>query len=156
MAKIKHSAMEELPASHKAGHGEYEYTRRKFVRFGEASQTLVSVYEVPPKKAAFPYHFHHKSEETFYILSGEGILKTPEGERTVKAGDLLFFPTGAEGAHKLTNTSETELLRYIDFDVVHDIDVCEYPDSGKIGIWGMDINRIYPKDSDVDYYEGEV
>lgn len=156
MAKIKHSTIEDLTASHKAEHGEYEYIRRKFVRFGEASQTLVSVYEIPPKKAAYPYHFHHKSEETFYILSGEGILKTPEGERKVKAGDLLFFPTGPEGAHKLTNSSETENLCYIDFDVVHDIDVCEYPDSGKIGIWGMGINRMYPKDADVDYYEGEI
>ena len=148
--------MEELPASHKAEQGEYAYTRRKFVRFGEACQTLVSVYEIPPRKSAYPYHFHHKNEETFYILSGEGILRTPEGERPVKAGDFLFFPTGAAGAHKLTNSSDIEMLRYIDFDVVHDIDVCEYPDSGKIGIWGMDINRLYPKDSDVDYYEGEL
>ena len=123
MAKIKHSAMEELPASHKAEHGEYEYTRWKFIRFREAGQTLVSVYEIPPKKSAYPYHFHHKSEETFYILSGEGILRTPEGERTVKTGDFLFFPTGKDGAHKLTNSSDIEMLRYIDFDVVHDIDV---------------------------------
>ena len=156
MNKIKHFNIADLPVNHKKEHDSFEYYRKKFVPFGDAKNTLVSVYEIPPGKAAYPYHYHHKNEETFYILSGEGILKTPEGERTVKAGDFLFFPTGAEGAHKLTNTSETELLRYIDFDVVHDIDVCEYPDSGKIGIWGMDMNRIYPKDSDVDYYEGEV
>lgn len=155
MAEIKHSTIEDLPASHKAEHGEYEYTRRKFVRFGEANQTLVSVYEIPPGKSAYPYHFHHNNEETFYILSGEGILKTPDGERTVKAGELLFFPTGLEGAHKLTNSSESEMLRYIDFDVVHEVDICEYPDSDKIGIWGMGINKLYPKESSVDYYEGE-
>ncbi len=34
----------------------------------------------------------------------------------------MFFPTGADGAHKLTNSSETENLVYIDFDVVHDVD----------------------------------
>ena len=155
MSQIKHCKIEEIPAGHKCEHEGYEYFRRKFIPFGEAKHTHVCVYEIPPLKSAYPYHFHHKSEETFYILSGEGILKTPEGERFVKAGDLLFFPTGAEGAHKLTNSSETELLRYIDFDVVHDIDVCEYPDSDKVGIWGMGINRIYPKDADVDYYTGE-
>ncbi len=155
MDKIKHCKMEDLPVSHKHEHQDYEYFRRKFIPFGGAKNTLVSVYEIPPGKAAYPYHYHHKNEETFYILSGEGTLKTPAGERRVAAGELLFFPTGPEGAHKLTNTSETENLVYIDFDVVHDIDVTIYPDSDKIGIWGMGINKIYPKEADVDYYEGE-
>lgn len=155
MAEMKHCKWEELPVSHKREHEGYEYFRRKFVPFGGAKNTLVSVYEIPPGKAAYPYHYHHKNEETFYILSGEGLLKTPEGERKVAAGELLFFPTGPAGAHKLTNTSETESLVYIDFEVVHDVDIAVYPDSDKIGIWGMGINQIYPQSADVDYYEGE-
>ncbi len=98
---------------------------------------------------------NHNNEETFYIISGEGILRTPSGERKVSAGDLLFFPAGAEGAHKLTNSSETENLVYIDFDVVHEVDITVYPDSDKIGVWGMGINKLYPQASDVDYYDGE-
>lgn len=109
----------------------------------------------PPGKAAYPYHFHYKNEETFYILSGEGILRTPEGQRKVAAEELLFFPAGPEGAHKITNCSETEMLTYIDFDVVHEIDVAVYPGSEKIGIWGMGINELYPHSSHVDYYDGE-
>ncbi len=155
MSKIKQAKIESIPASHKCEKEGYEYFRRKFVPFGEADNTLVSVYEIPPGKSAYPYHFHHKNEETFYILSGCGILKTPEGERRVSAGELLFFPAGPEGAHKLTNCSETEILVYLDFGVVHEIDIAEYPDSDKIGIWGKGINRIYPKSSDVDYYNGE-
>ena len=155
MSEIKISRIEEIPASHRCEHGAYEYFRRKFVPFGGASNTVVSVYEIPPGKAAYPYHFHHKNEETFYILSGEGILRTPDGERKVSAGELLFFPRGEQGGHKLTNCSETENLMYLDFDAVHEIDIAEYPDSGKIGVWGRGINRIYPKSSDVDYYEGE-
>ena len=65
------------------------------------------------------------------------------------------FPTGPEGAHKLTNSSTTENLVYIDFDVVHEIDVAVYPDSDKIGIWGMEINKLFQKSDSVDYYEGE-
>lgn len=155
MSEIKHSKIEEIPAVHRAEHEDYEYYRRKFVPMGGANNALVSVYEIPPGKSAYPYHYHHKNEETFYILSGEGILKTPEGEKKVAAGDLLFFPTGPAGAHKLTNCSETENLTYLDFDVVHDVDIAVYPDSDKIGIWGMGINRIYPHNSAVDYYEGE-
>lgn len=155
MSEIKHSKIEDIPAGHRCEHEGYEYFRRKFIPFGGAKNALVSVYEIPPGKSAYPYHYHHKNEETYYILSGEGVLKTPEGERQVKAGELLFFPTGPEGAHKLTNSSKTEMLTYIDFDVVHDIDIAVYPDSEKIGIWGMGINKIYPEDADVDYYHGE-
>ncbi len=155
MSSIKQSKLEEIPASHKCEHDGYEYFRRKFIPFGGAENALVSVYEIPPGKAAYPYHFHHKNEETFYILSGQGTLRTPEGERPVSAGELIFFPTGPKGAHKLTNSSETEKLVYLDFDVVHDVDITEYPDSDKIAIWGKGINQLYPKLSQVDYYDGE-
>ena len=47
------------------------------------------------------------------------------------------------------------MLIYIDFDVVHDLDVAVYPDSGKIGIWGKNVNRVWRTDDDVDYYENE-
>ena len=155
MSQIKHSRIEDIPASHKCEHEGYEYYRRKFVPFGAANHTHVCVYEIPPMKSAYPYHFHYKTEETFYIISGIGTLKTPEGEKTVTAGDLLFFPAVEAGAHKLTNASETENLVYIDFDATHELDVAVYPDSDKIGIWGMGINQIFPKSADVDYYDGE-
>ena len=73
----------------------------------------------------------------------------------VCAGELLFFPTGSQGAHTLTNCSEAENLVYLDFDVTQEVDITEYPDSGKIGIWGMGINELYPRNANVDYYEGE-
>ena len=155
MSEIKHSKIENIPVSHKCEHDGYEYYRKKFIPFGGAKNSLVSVYEIPPHKSAYPYHFHHNNEETFYILSSEGILKTPNGEKRVAAGELLFFPAGPAGAHKLTNVSETENLVYIDFDVVHDIDIAVYPDSDKIGVWGMGINKIYPQSANVDYYDGE-
>lgn len=154
MSEILHTSIDSIPKSHKCIHADYEY-RRTFVPSGAARNTTVSVYEIPPKKSAYPYHFHLSNEETFYIISGEGILKTPHGVRRVGAGDLLFFPTGADSAHKLTNSSETENLVYIDFDVVHDVDITVYPDSDKIGVWGTGINKLYPQAGNVDYYDGE-
>ena len=155
MGQIKHYRIEDIPAGHKCEHEGYEYFRRKFVPFGESEHTHVCVYEIPPGKAAYPYHFHYKTEETFYIISGTGLLRTPGGEREVRSGELIFFPADEEGAHKLTNNSDTENLVYIDFDVTHELDVAVYPDSDKIGIWGMGINEMFPRSADVDYYHGE-
>ena len=151
---MRHKNIDALPRKHKVGAAGYEFYRRDFIRIHEAD-SLVRIYELPPGKSAYPYHFHLKNEETFFILRGEGLLRTRDGERAVRPGDLLFFPAGEDGAHKLTNTSDTEMLVYLDFDIVHDLDVAMYPDSGKIGIWGMDTNKIYRIGDDVDYYEGE-
>ncbi len=155
MSGIKHVNWQDIPAKRKAEHENYQYNRRKFLGFGETANTCVSVYEIPPGKAAYPYHYHHKNEETFFIISGTGLLKTPAGESAVGPGDLLYFPANENGAHKLTNMSDTQPLVYIDFDVVHDIDVTVYPDSNKIAVWGKDTNRVYRTDDDVDYYTGE-
>ena len=151
---MKHRNIDELPRKHKQGAQGYEFYRRDLLAVHEA-QSLVRVYELPPGKSAYPYHYHLKNEETFFILKGEGLLRTPEGERTVRPGDLIHFPAGESGAHKLTNPSESELLVYLDFDVVHDLDVTIYPDSGKIGIWGKNTNRLYKMDDDIPYYAGE-
>lgn len=154
MDEVKILRFEDVPQAHKNEHEGYEYYKRELVPKG-AHQCAISVYEIPPGKSAYPYHYHTKNEEAFYILKGRGLLKTKSGEREVTAGDFLFFPANEEGAHKLTNISETEPLVYLDFDTHNDIDVAFYPDSGKIGIWGMGINRLYRTDQNVDYYDGE-
>lgn len=155
MNEIKHANIVDLMTEHKCVHNGYEYYKKEFVPRKDAKKSMVSVYEIPPLKSAYPYHYHHKNEETFYIISGEGMLKTPQGNRKVNAGELLFFPASSEGAHKLTNTSETEKLVYLDFDVIHDLDVAVYPDSNKIGVWGKGVNKVYKLEEDTDYYEGE-
>ncbi len=155
MSEIIHRNVTDIPCKHKKEHGNYEYYKRELVTKGSAGQCAVSIYELLPGKSAYPYHFHTKNEEVFYILSGTGTLRTPAGDRPVLTGDFLFFPANEEGAHKLTNTSETESLVYLDFDTYNDIDVAFYPDSGKLGIWGRNINQLYKISDQVDYYEGE-
>lgn len=154
LKNVLHEKWDELEAQHRTGPGDYEYYRRKFVRLGQAGQCVVSVYELPPGKSAYPYHYHLKNEEVFFIISGTGLLRTPEGEREVSAGDLVFFPAEPGGAHKLTN-SGTEPLIYVDFDTQNALDAAVYPDSGKIGVWGRGINQVFREKDAVDYYEGE-
>lgn len=155
MSDVIHIKAAEAFGNQKSEHKKYEYVKRELVPKGYASQSAVSLYELPPGKSAYPYHYHTKKEESFYIISGSGILKTPRGEEPVTAGDFLFFPASERGAHKLTNTSDREPLVYLDFDTYNDIDVTFYPDTGKIGIWGGNVNQVYKVDDQVDYYEGE-
>ena len=82
-------------------------------------------------------------------------MKTPDGERKVVAGDLLFFPSGKNGAHKLTNSSESKSLVYIDFDVIYSVNVAVYPDSEKVGIWSDNVTKILPLNSELSYFDGE-
>ena len=140
---------------HKADHPGFEHSKKVIVGKAESSNMEVSIYEVPPGKTAVPYHYHLRNEEVFMIMSGTGLLKTPHGERVVSAGDFLYFPNNEEGAHKITNTSETEPLVYLDFDLLHDLEVVFYPDSEKTGIFGMGQRMVFPVSRQVGYFDGE-
>lgn len=146
---------EEKIKEHKNEHHDYEYFKKVVVPRSEDKQTSVAIYEIPPKKSAYPYHYHLKNEETYYIISGEGILRTVDGNIKVGKGDIMYFPANSNGAHKLTNTSDKEMLIYIDFDTNNDLEVSFYPDSNKIGIWGKQTNQLHKLVNKVDYYDGE-
>lgn len=132
----------------------FEYYKYKINERG--NQCYVCLYEIPPMKAAYPYHYHTANTEVFYIISGAGIIKTPEGDREITAGDVIVCPPDRRGAHKVINTSENEPLCYLDCATSNSPDVIFYPDSGKVGfnITGEE-SRFYETGTDVDYYKGE-
>lgn len=103
----------------------------------------VAFVEVPVGKYAFGYHFHDQSEEVFYVVRGKGKLRCAYGEKDVKAGDILCFPTGEKGSHVLSNASDTEPLVFIDFDVrASKIDVVTFPDMKKLWVQGAHVNAM--------------
>ena len=155
MAQIIHTNFDSLKPEQEGDGGRYEYEERNATPDGVSRHCNVSFYQLAPGKSNYPYHYHLDQEEVFYIISGKGILKTPEGERPVQSGDLLFFPAGEGGAHKLTNSSSEEPLRYIDFDTIAAMDVAVYPDSQKVGIWSPALNKVFRLADKAHYYDGE-
>src|SRR5690348_6160163 len=72
----------------------------------------MTLYELLPGQTQCPYHFHHGDEELVLVLHGTPTLRTPEGEQTLAAGDVVHFPKGATGAHQMLNRSG-EPARYV-------------------------------------------
>ena len=141
--------------SHQNIHEKFEYFKKDLIKYDEAKWIKLSHYTIPPGKSNYPYHYHAQNEEIFYILSGNGVVKTPKGDISVSAGDVIYFPSNEAGAHKLTNTSNSEMLIYLDVDTKNQPDVCLYPESNKIGIYSNEIRQIHKIDENVDYYYGE-
>ena len=146
--------LSDVETYHHDKHPKYEYFRKVLLDGDEGDSYDVSVYEVPPGKSAYPYHWHRRTQETFYIISGTGELRTPDGTTTVRAGNFCLFPPGEAGAHKLTNTGDVPLV-YIDFDAYHDLDIATQPDTGKTVIYGRDMCVCLRDGTCVDYYDGE-
>lgn len=144
-----------LTALHRNEHEGYEYFKKIILSGENGDKCNVSVYEIPPGKSAYPFHYHYQSIEVFYIIRGEGVLRTPDGQTNVTGGDILAFPANEEGAHKLTNASETETLVYIDFDTYHSPELSFMPDSNKTVVYGRGLHKVIQNDAKVSYYDGE-
>jgi uncharacterized cupin superfamily protein len=114
------------------------------------------IYDVPPGASSSPYHYEFE-EEWLLVVEGEVVVRAPDGEHTLRRGELACFPAGADGAHKVTNRSESP-ARTLLFSSSRTPAVSVYPDSDKIGVWteGRRDNIMVRRESGVDYYDGEV
>ncbi|MCL1806863.1 MAG: cupin domain-containing protein [Oscillospiraceae bacterium] len=132
-------------------HNQYEYTMHEV----SYSQMKTAFYTLSPGKSNYPFHYHTANEEVFYVISGSGVLETFEERRPIAAGDVIVCPAVKEGAHKITNTSETEDLIYLDVDTHIRPEIVYYPHSKKLGVRADGIYDNYRLDSGVEYYDGE-
>jgi uncharacterized cupin superfamily protein len=117
----------------------------------------VKLYELPPGEALCPYHYEYE-EEWLLVLEGEPTLRTPAGEDRLSKGDLVCFPPGPDGAHKLTNEGDRP-ARVLMFSSAREPAVAVYPDGDKIGVWPGspdDTVMLRREDGRRDYYDRET
>lgn len=156
LEKILITNKDSMTLKHVAYRQPYEYDKYEVSTAEQANKTVVAIYDIMPGKSNYPYHYHISNEEVFYIISGQGMLETPDGEIAVSTGDVIIFPPCEKGAHKLTNTSDSEMLTYIDVDVNNSPDLVFYPHSNKVGVFTHgEFKKLYKSDSNVGYYEDE-
>lgn len=128
------------------------HTSEKLATLVGSKHLFFDLRSLDPGKYSYPYHFHRNAEEIFVILAGKAMLRTPKGLQEVREGDTIFFETGPEGAHQLYNHTEIP-CKYLDIRTNMGLDICEYPDSGKINI--LPYEEVYQTEDQVDYYKGE-
>ena len=92
----------------------------------------VSVWEVDPGQAAYPYHFHLLDEEVLVVLDGSPTLRTASDVSRLVPGDIVAFPSGDAGAHQVLNDTDA-VVRFLAVSASESHDVCVYPDESKIG-----------------------
>ena len=115
---------------------------------------------VPPGRISCPFHSHRAEEEMFFIVRGTGTLRYGDETRKVRAGDFICCPVGGpETAHQIVNDSGEELA-YISVSTMMPAEVCEYPDSKKIGAYGGEtpsrLRHMTMADASVDYWKDEA
>jgi uncharacterized cupin superfamily protein len=119
----------------------------------EAVKLGASVYDLDPGNSVCPYHYEHPEEEWLLVVSGSPILRDPDGEHELSPGDLVCFPEGPDGAHKVTNRTE-DPVRIVMFSTKAKTAMAVYPDSNKVGVWPL--GKLFRIDDAVDYWDGEV
>jgi uncharacterized cupin superfamily protein len=114
----------------------------------------MSVFELAPGGSVCPYHYEVTEEEWLIVLEGAPTVRTPEGERVLRAGDLVCFPSGPAGAHKVTAGAEP--VRIAIASTIAAVGVSVYPDSAKLGVWQHGLHHMVRIEPQLDYWDGEA
>ena len=124
-------------------------------RAAGSSATAMYIYDLAPGQSSSPYHYEY-AEEWLLMIDGTIMLRGPDGEHTLERGDLVCFPPGPAGAHKIMNRSESP-ARTMMFSSARVPGVSVYPDSNKIGVWPGDErdDLIFRRDTAVPWSDGE-
>jgi uncharacterized cupin superfamily protein len=97
-------------------------------------------------------------EEWLIVLDGAVVVRVPDGEQQLARGDVVCFPTGPDGAHKVSSAGDSA-ARILMFSSAAEPAVAVYPDSDKIGVWPgnrEDHVMLRREDGHRDYYDREV
>jgi uncharacterized cupin superfamily protein len=88
----------------------------------------VNRLELPPGSWSSQRHWHTSEDEFIWVISGQVVLVTDQGEETLNAGDCAGFKAGEPNAHHLQNRS-AQLVIVLEVGSRHPAeDVVAYPD----------------------------
>lgn len=134
------------------GPADRRFSGRSLTEAAGAERTGLAVYELEPGFASWPYHFELGTEEWMFVIQGEVVLRTPDGERPMRAGDVACFPAGAAGAHEVRNASDATARFALTSARPGVGGGCVYPDSGKVAVWAPGFRHRGMLGEEVEYW----
>jgi len=84
--------------------------RKKLGDVAGLTQFGVNLLRLPPGAWSSQRHWHTGSDEFVYVVAGEVVLVTDEGEEVLRPGDAAGFKAGDANGHCLRNNSNSEVL----------------------------------------------
>lgn len=87
----------------------------------------VNLTTLLPGKESSMRHFHTLEDELVFIVEGEVVLRTEQGEQILTAGMCAGFPAGVRDGHQLVNRSD-RAARYLEISNRDMEDVAIYSD----------------------------
>jgi uncharacterized cupin superfamily protein len=118
-----------------------------------AKLTGFGVYQLEPGESTWPYHFELTEEEWLIVVEGELTVRSPEGERTLRAGDVVCFPPGAEGAHAVRNDGKGTARFAMPSSDPGEGGGTVYPDTGIFKLFGPGFSHRGRLGAQVEYWE---
>lgn len=91
------------------------------------TQFGVNVVIIPPGVWSSHRHWHTAEDEFVYVLEGEIVLVTDEGEQVLKPGMAAGFPANSGNGHQLVNRSDKPVV-YLEVGTRDSRDEVHYPD----------------------------
>lgn len=91
------------------------------------TQYGVNLVILPPGEASSLRHWHRREDEFVYVLSGEVVLITDDGEEAMTPGMCVGFPAGVKNGHHLVNQSTADAC-YLEIGTRADSEEAFYPD----------------------------
>ena len=87
--------------------------KRSRIRLGDAAglvQFGVNLCRLPPGTWSSQRHWHTHEDELIYVLEGEVVLVTDDGEEVLHAGDSAGFRAGDPNGHHFQNRSAADVV----------------------------------------------
>jgi uncharacterized cupin superfamily protein len=109
------------------------------------SQFGVNLTTLEPGAMSSHRHYHMKEDEFIYMLSGELVLVTMDGEQILKPAMAVGFPAGDRNAHHLINRSSVPAT-YLEIGTRSPDEDATYPDVDLVGVKRGGKFRFFHKD----------
>lgn len=87
--------------------------RRERKRLGDAAgltQFGVNLLRLPPGTWSSQRHWHTQEDEFVFVIQGEVVLRTDDGEEVLRAGECAGFKANEPNGHHLQNRSNRDAV----------------------------------------------